>query len=308
MATATEDPAFPFLVIHKRRKDWGTGVFVGETDGKRRYVFENGGERTLAAGFFEMICRVDQPNPEQHAVYARLKGVLALRAHDPADAASTQGAPSFSDQIARLRETYPAGLSDPRWIAETRGEGATTRAPQHRQATIVDAQEKLSPEALESLTKGQHFGELWEQVLTVLRHTDLVPKAQLDSRPAHPEKLRELALALRALLYGNAAFAIRFDHYLDAFQAAFGRRPGWELATAPCALVHPTEHLCVDPKALKKQQRANSSSRPLPARPSSAGYASCLGLARRVANKLADQGELPRDLLEVRDFVAFTVK
>ena len=32
------------------------------------------------------------------------------------------------------------------------------------------------------------------------------------------------------------------------------------------------------------------------------------GMARLVANKLAEQGEVPRDLLDVRDFVVFTMK
>jgi hypothetical protein len=33
-----------------------------------------------------------------------------------------------------------------------------------------------------------------------------------------------------------------------------------------------------------------------------------LAIARLVANKLAEQREIPRDLLDVRDFVAFTLK
>jgi hypothetical protein len=33
-----------------------------------------------------------------------------------------------------------------------------------------------------------------------------------------------------------------------------------------------------------------------------------LRMARQVANRLAEQGEVPRDLLEVRDFVGFALK
>lgn len=308
MAIAMEDSQFPSLFVHNLRADWGVGVLVGETDGKKRYLFEDGEERAMAGGFHEMMRRVDNPNLEQQAVYARLRGQLDKRELQGNAATPNRGATSFTEQLDRLRETYPAGLSDPKWIAETRGENAETRAPRHREAMIREAQERLSHDALGSLAKRQHFSELWEQVLTLLRHTDLVPHAQLKLKAAGPEQLRTLALALRELLYGKAAFATRFDHYLDAFQSAFGHRPGWELATAPCALVHPTEHICVDPTALRKQLKASSSGRSLPAQPTSLAYASCLAVARLVANRLADHGELPRDLFEVRDFVAFTLK
>jgi hypothetical protein len=308
MATVNDDSQFPSLFTHRLRAAWGVGVFAGETDGKRRYLFENGEERTLAGGFHDMMRRVEKPDAEQQATYARLRAELARREHGDHAAPSKPSGFAFPDQLARLHETYPAGLSDPKWTAESRGEGAEIRAPRHRQPTIRDAQEKLSREALTSLIKGQQFAKVWEQVVAVLRQTDLVPSAQLKLKAVGGEAERDLALALRELLYGKAVFGTRFDHYLAAFQAAFGQPPHWELATALSALVHPTEHVCVDPAVFRKQLKASSSRRTIPAQPSSAGYASCLALARLVANKLAEQGEIPRDLLEVRDFVAFTLK
>jgi hypothetical protein len=308
MNAAIDDFHFPSLFAHKLRSDWGVGVFVGESEGKHRYLFENGGERTLAGGFHEMMRRVEKPNPDQQAVYARLRGVLAARDRDGSASPAKQGTCSFLDQLASLHEKYPAGLADPKWIVEVRGEGAEIRAPRHRQAMIQEAQEKLSQEALSSLLRAQHFAKLWEQGVAVLRHTDWVPESQLKLKVVSVEHQRTLALAVRELLYGKAMFEARFDGYLAAIRAAFGQAARWELATALSALVHPTEHVCVDPTTFRKQLKATSSRRSIPAQPSSVGYATCLSIARLIANRLAEQGEVPRDLLEVRDFITFTLK
>jgi hypothetical protein len=307
MTLGTGDSQFPSLFAHTLRKDWGVGLLAGENDGKRRYLFENGEERTLASGFYEMMHRVERPNPDQLAAYTRLRGMLAARAHDSDAAGAKPVGWSVLDQLTRFRETYPEGLGDPKWAAEVRGEGAEIRAPRHRQATLREAEEQLSLKALDSRLSGQHFGQVWDQVVMVLCHTDLVPSAQLKLRPPSGEHQRTLALAVRELLHGKAVYGQRFDRYLAAFVAAFGKYPRWELATALSALVHPTEHVCVEPTVFRKQLKA--SSRPsVAAQPSSGGYAGFLGIARLIANKLAERGEVPRDLLDIRDFMAFTLK
>jgi hypothetical protein len=307
MTLGIDDSQFPSLFAHTLRKDWGVGLLAGETDGKRRYLFENGEERTMASGFYEMMRRVERPNPDQLAAYVRLRGMLAARVHDSDASGAKPFGWSFLDQLARFRETYPGGLADPKWAAEVRGETAEIRAPRHRQAALREAEEQLSLKALDSRLSSQHFGQVWDQVVLVLRHTDLVPAAQLKLRPASGEQQRNLALAVRELLHGKVPYGPRLDRYLAACVAAFGEYPRWELATALSALVNPTEHVCVEPTVFRKQLKAVS--RPsVAAQPSSGGYASCLGIARLIANKLAEQGEVPRDLLDVRDFMACTLK
>jgi hypothetical protein len=271
MTIAIDDSQIPTLFTHKLRSDWGVGVLAGESDGKQRYLFENGEERTLAGGFREMMRRVDKPNAQQRAVYARLRGELAARDRDRNTPPAKQGGLSFAGQVARLHEAYPEGLADPKWVAEIRGEGAEIRAPRHRQAMLQEAQEKLSREALSSLIRGQHYAEAWEQVIQMLRRTDLVPASQLKLKAPTAEQQRALVLALRELLYGKAVFEARLDGYLAAFRAAFGQDARWELATAPVALVHPSEHVCVDPTAFRKQLKAASSRRSFPVQPSGLG-------------------------------------
>src|ERR1051325_9456816 len=115
MTMQATDPTFPSLYAHSLRKEWGVGVRSAEKDGKQSYLFENGEERTLAAGFSELMHRVDAPSAEQ-------QGVLAGRARD-SDTSKKPTGWTLANQLAKFRESYPAGVSDPDWIELVRGGG-----------------------------------------------------------------------------------------------------------------------------------------------------------------------------------------
>lgn len=304
MTSSIENP-FPPLLRHAVRADWGVGILAGEKDGKHRYLFENGEERTLASGFTAMMLRVEKPSDEEQAAYARLRGILAARA--PSDGVRPGGL-DFGEQLRTFHAGYPGGLSDPKWVGDVRGEGAAQRAPRHRQPLIEDARQLLSQKVLDSFVSAQQFGQVWDAVTKVLGRSDLVSAAQLKLKAPGDEQKRVLALAVRELLYGAGAYDLRFDRFCTAFTAAFGAPPRWELATALSAVVHPTEHVCVEATAFRKQLKAAGSHRAVSAQASGSGYASLLGVVRLIANKLSEHGELPRDLFDVRDFITLTLK
>jgi len=305
MTISTENP-FPPLLRHSLRAEWGVGILAGEKDGKHRYLFENGAERTLAGGFTAMMLRVEAPSDEERAVYARLRGILAARA--PAEGTRPVGL-DFGAQLSTFHAAFPGGFSDPRWVAEIRGEGASARTPRHRGPVIEEAHQQLSQKTLDSLASAQQFAEIWDAVVKVLSRTDLVPAAQLKLKQPRDEQTRGLALAVRELLYGGGAgYDVRFDRFCAAFTAAFGAPPRWELATALSAVVHPTEQVCVESTTFRKQMKASGSHRSVAVQPNGSGYASLLAVVRLVANKLSEHGELPRDLFDVRDFITLTMK
>jgi hypothetical protein len=306
MNSAPDHTQFPSLFAHRIRTEWGVGILAGEKDGKRRYLFENGEERALASGFYELMLRVESPTPEQQLTYARLQGVLAARAGSDAGSEKTQRW-VFSTQLARFRQTYSDGLSDSRWTSEVRGQGGK-RAFGQRQATLQQAQATLSQTALDAAIEAGRFAEPWEALTALVASTDLVPAAQIKRKPAAGEPLRNLSLRLREMLHGEGPYEQRFDRWVTALTLAFGEAPRWELATAPTGLFHPREHVCVEATAFKKQLKACGGRAAASPQPTSSGYASFLSIARLVANQLASHGEVPRDLLDVRDFIVISLK
>lgn len=313
MTVASDDSMFPSLFAHALRKDWGVGIFAAETDGKRRYLFEDGAERTFAPGFDQMLHRVERPNDQQRAAQTRLRSVLAKRRSKDGTGTKAPGE-DFAEQLARLRQLHAAGFSDPTWAAAVRGEGEIesdaelASASLHRQRTLDLAREELSASALDALISAKQFSKVWDRLVAVLKRTNLVPASQLKLKVAGAEPERALAVALRELLHGSGPYPQRFDRYLAAFIAAFNQHPKWELATAPSALLSPKEHVCVEITTFRKQIRMFGSLRGVASQPSSAAYAMFLGSTQLVAKKLGEQGESPRDLMDVRDFIVLTLK
>jgi hypothetical protein len=312
MTLATDcatDDTHTVLFAHATRKDWGVGVLAWELGGKRGYLFEDGEERTMASGFYELMGRVEQPSPDQRAAYLRLQRVLAGRARAHHQMIETDG-PTFYDQVARLRKTYPAGLLDSKWVSEIRGEGGKARSSRNRAALIAEALEQLNAEKFEMLLASQHYGQVWELIVSVLNHSDLVPKSQLKQpKLSRGEQQRELALASRDLLHATGPYEKRFDRFITALAAYSGEPARWEIVTALSAIVHPNEHVCVHPAVFRQQFKIIGSPGTLPAvKPTGAGYMRVLAATRTISAKLAEQGEVARDLLDLHDFIRITLK
>ena len=304
MAASTNVSRVPALFAHKTRTDWGIGVLAWEADGKRGYLFENGQERTMASGFFELMQRVEKPSAEQSASLSRLQRILAGRAK--ATDSAQRGA-SFADHVERFRETYADGLQDAKWLADVRGESGDD-SPRHREAVLAAAKEKLSCHALDELISAHKYDQLWSLATSVLARSDLVPTAQRKPKAATAEQQRTLAIAARELLYGKAPYEKRFDAFVAALTGFYREPARWEIATALSAIVHPSAHVCVQPAVFRQQLKANGSTGTVPSRPSSAAYNKLLTNARFVGTQLTDQGETPRDLLDVLDFMRIALK
>ncbi|MGE5783668.1 MAG: hypothetical protein ACM3ZE_03725 [Myxococcales bacterium] len=295
----------PCLFSHTARADWGVALLVGESDGKRRYLFENGEERTLASGFYQMMRFVEKPSADQCSAYAKLRGIIEARNPQVGVRPNVLG---VIDQVAKFHAAFASGFSDPLWVKDVRGDGAPKRLPNHRQPILESVKEQLSQPVLDTLIQDQRFGQVWEQTATLVGQSGLVSAAKLKFKPAAPEQQRALAVSIRDLLYGDTKYERRFDHFVHVFLAAFVAYPHWELATAPSALIHPNDHVCVDVTLFRKQMKLSNVHRVVGGQPSSAGYNILLGVARLISNTLVEQGEEPRDLFDVRDFIAFTLK
>jgi hypothetical protein len=296
--TDIAESEFPALFAHGTRKDWGMGVLAGERDGKRSYLFESGEERIMGGGAYDMMRKVSPLDREQQATLARLTALVARRQGraDPSKAAGF----SLLEQLEGLHRDFPKGFQDPDWQNEN-------RAGRLRGPRLAEAQEALSLKSLDALLKAQQFDALWTLVSKTLRATEWLPADQLKPA-ASGVPLQPMAGAVRELLYGSAAQEQRIDRFVAAYETTFKRAPRWETVTAVLALGFPAEHILVDLASFRKQLKALGAKGTLPPRPTGAGYGRCANAARVIASKLAESGEVPQDLLDVHDFVRFTLK
>jgi hypothetical protein len=296
--TEIADESNPALFAHGTRKDWGFGVLAGERDGKRSYLFESGEERLMGSGALDMMRRVSPLDREQYAIYARLSALVARR-HGRAEPSKAHGA-SLLEQLEVLRGAFAGGFQDEAWKPEA-------RAGRVRGERLDAARKLLSGNALDAQLKAQQFDAMWSAAAKALSSSEWVPNDQLTPR-ASGEELRQLTGALRELLHGSGPLEQRIDRFVAAFDIAFRIQARWETVTGLLSLVSPSEHVLVDLASFRKQLKALGAKGTLPAHPTGAAYLRCINAARAVYSKLAENGASPEDLLDVHDFIRFTLK
>jgi hypothetical protein len=291
---------FPSLFSHKKRSDWGVGVLSGEQDGKRRYLFEDGEERIMGAGGIELMHKVELPDRDQQATCARLMTLLAKR-EGRAESAESPGVSALLKQLDRLHKKYPGGFFGKAWRADEK----IASARQNRSGSAPKLQAALALKNLEKLERARRYDEIWGQVVTLLGESALAsgPLKAVSGL----EQQRLICERTRELLHDTGSYEARFDRFVAAYETVFHEAPSWQTATALPALMSPVDHVYVEPTLFRKQLKALSRYSAFPARPSGGAYTRCLGMAQALANMLAARGEVPRDLLDVHDFVRVTV-
>lgn len=299
MSHAADDTGFPTLFAHMNRADWGVSVLSGQRDGKRRYLFESGEERTMGAGSLDLMRKVEQPSNDQRATYARLVALLAKR-EKQTEPAKAPGATAVVKQLERFHKRYANGFFGKEWKSDK----TSMHARQARGALVDKAQNTFAKENLGKLERTEKFEAVWNQVVASLTEAGMAT-AQL--KPVSlPDHQRALSNAVLDLLYGAEAYERRFDRWVGVFESVFHEPPSWETATSLAALVTPLEHVLVEGPTFRKQLKALSRYSSFGARPAGGAYLRCLTMSQALANMLAERGEVPRDLLDVHDFIRVT--
>lgn len=289
------------VFAHCARPEWGRAVIVEELDDRTTYVFENAGERTLINTPFRLEV-VELPLEEREALAATLlrhrnaaKSRSAAARKRPAKPADGM---SFEKQEQLFRERFAEGFTDPTYVQEVRG-GSEGGTELNLDGLVALAQELLSLERLDAAIARGAFSEVHadaEKVLALARRLAFAKsdKPVFDKMPATSHE--PFALALRALLYGEGAYAVRFN----AFVRSIGEKGvPWTVATVFAAAVHPDSHVLV--KQLTSARQARSLGVPVPPSggPNGAAYARHLAVAQALRDRLVAAGRAPRDLFDV---------
>jgi len=302
------------LYAHVKRPRWGLAILASQSEDKREYQFQDGTQRIIKEGYWDLMQPVDQPADRAVKIVRELKSMLrAARSREAAAGSPKKAGPppiSFEEQLNFFRaKLYPEGMASDAWKSKVRGDGAKKRRKRHRDAAIAHAQELLSKDELKRLHEAGEYGEVRKRLHAVLTATDLTASsdtAPLRKLPEAAEK--ELSEHTIHMLYGEGPFASRFDRFVTTLSAKTDERVRWPLASALASLVHPQEHVCIKPNVFREQARYMAPSFRYTPTPAGASYVRLQDVAKSVRKKLEDAGEPVRDLLDVFDFIHETLR
>jgi hypothetical protein len=291
------------LYVHERRPRWGYAVLAYDHLDKRGFQFEDGKLRVFKRGYYQLLREVDPPIDKRLPVLEHLNRALGRR-----EASRAAGNPKellipFTEQIAHFQEQHPEGFCGKAWRSKMRGVGAKRPLKRHRDHVVRLAREQLSDEALTRLIEaGQHHTVL-EALIAVLEQTSLVTAAKLKPlKEAALYRRPEIAAALRELLYGEGPLESRFKRFATSMDGS------WELATAPLALVHPEQYVCVRPSVFKQQAIWMAPQLQHTRGPDARCYLRYLKMVRTIRAQLEGAGLKPQDGLDLHDFIYLTLR
>lgn len=98
------------------------------------------------------------------------------------------------------------------------------------------------------------------------------------------------------------------DRQFNAFVRELRDAASWQLATCFAALVHPDRHTCVRTSSFMLQGKMLLSEFSVGRRPSARDYRRLCHVTQTVHRELEEAGLPPADLLDVHDFMWFTLR
>ena len=311
MTAIAEDTTTPTLFRHKKRTEWGVGVLAGEDETRLRLQFEDGTFRTIAKTHDHLLEKVDNPSDETTAA---LDALLSERQEAMKGPTTKSRGPDISPteaiatQLERFMGAYPAGFDDEAWAKDIRGDGQSRKLKSYRNIGL-EAAHPLSRASLQAPPPESGELEIFEAAVGLYKKTDLAtvktdvrPLTQLDE-----SRRREFSKALVALLLGEDALNLRVDRFI-AELLRLGVKPTWSLVTVPLGFAQPDTHAVIRPATVRKQAGRLGIAAKIPSPPTGRSYQAALQVVRSLERKLRDRELAPRDLLDVCDFMAVTLK
>jgi hypothetical protein len=255
-------------------------------------------------GYYHHLEEVDTTADRLAALMAMVFEVAASPSRP--SAAPDPHSVSLDEQIDYFLASYPGGFQGEAWRAEHRS-GAKRSLKSHRDPAVALAKRDLAQPALDSFIDEYRDSEGLGALCGVLSRTDLVGVAHF--RPLtglRGDGSRAVVSRLRDLLWGEEPLSHRFARWVSALALVCGRGPSWELVTAPLALVHPDDHVCVRTASFQAQASWMAPQLRFGLPPLASVYARSIAMAQRIRQTISERGAPANDLLDIHDFIGFT--
>ena len=294
----------PRLFRHSKRRQWGVAALVWERDGKRGYQFSDGKLRIFKEGYYSLFESAIAPGDGSAKTVRRLARLA--RSEELTEATRL---PTLRDQIELFRREYPGGFHGETWIKKKRGSKARKPLKRHRDPVLTLAKAKLSVEAMRARIAAEQWAEHLDDIIEVLGTTDLAPRPQLEKLQACKPS-RSLSMAIYSWLHNPSGDTSteHADRRFNRLVRELGPAGGWQLVTALGAIVHPNTHCCVRLRSHTLQGKMLLSEFKVSKRPQAKHYRRFCHVSKAVHNELVEAGFVPRDNLDVYDFMWETLR
>ncbi len=302
------------LFRHKLHPEWGVGLWVREEMTRRRLRFDDGEMRAFKQGFYHLLEPIDVDVVDVEAKFEEIGSEHDLATAERRRARlRKQKAPvmALAQQVRVFRHSYPDGFADPAFIDDhVRPSGGRSRKSHHGEAVDL-ARQLLAADVLGELAASGDWAAIHAAAVQVMASTTLVsrskgytPVAALDG-----DARDAFGKALFELLHGDEErYAKRFAAWLATLRKDCKLKPEWGLASLFPALMSPTEHVVVRPRAFELQAREILPGKVIEKRPSKQGYKRARRVAKRLAKRLGELGLDTPDLLHARVFIWETLR
>ena len=307
--TRAPEPA-PQLVRHKARPVWGCGALVRNAPTKRAYQFEDGRTRTFKKGFYHLLEPVDLPEQRAERLAERLIDRADTRAEvreakaDVAPVDQEEVDKRIQRQIAFFLEKFPEGFAGDAWRHKYRGQDGR-RLKRHRDPVLEAGAELLAEKALRDRVEADDAVGLRDDLLALLETTDVVTPARRRALKSAKVTLPWLE-TLVDLLYGETAFAVRFERWVAENERLDDKMASWSLVTVPLALAQPDTYMAIRYSRMKHQVEWVRPGMPLPKRPGAPSLEDVRKVLDRLLAALDKAGHVPADRFGVYDFIQLT--
>jgi hypothetical protein len=298
------------LYTHVKAQQWGLAILAWERGPSRGYQFEDGVLRIINEGYYELIEEVDAPADQAARIIADLRRKLGDAAHHDGSAHTAPATPelTFEDQVRLFTTRFPEGFDDKGWIARYRGTPDGRRAKGHCEAAFAEVRATLAVDVLDRALAEERVFEVAASTIRLLESTSLLTGPQLRPlRTMAPRLHANLVQTLRGLLHGTEAYELRFERFIAALTQHRQPGPTWQLATALPALFAPDQHICVRVTTFREQAKWMAPRLVLTSTPSGALYMRLADMARAVKTALEREGLVPRDLMDVHNFMVVSL-
>lgn len=271
-------------VFHPNQKAWGLGKVLNVTPDNIDVFFVGTGAKRLSKSFVQL--EIAEGAGAKHRLLDNLIETSLITSAEYVTPAMA---------VERFMAIYPDGFAAPRFLKNERE--ASVRAHQFCIQLLGETQ-------ISELIAECRFQDVCDRARHIESVTNLLTKSEKTafySVLENPVNQKTFSVGLADLLYGTDSEENRFKGFIRALALLGINR--WPYATLFGFIRFPQERAFIKPTVIQNAARALCWRINYKAEPNWRTYAAVLRLYSHLRTSLAEEGVIPRDMIDVQSFI-----